>query len=173
MSNKSYQWNAQQYAQYSSAQYAWALELIEKLKRQGNETVLDIGCGDGKATAAIADRLPRGKVVGIDSSVEMINLAKQRYAGHTLPRLMFHQMDVRELSDKNRFDVVFSNAALHWIKNHPPILLRIQQAMKESSRLLFQMGGQGNAAQVVEILDTFINGKWAIYFSDFSFPYVP
>ncbi len=171
MSNKSYQWNAQQYAQYSSAQYAWALELIEKLKLQGNETVLDIGCGDGKVTAAIVDRLPRGNVVGIDSSVEMINLAKQRYAGHTLPRLMFHQMDLRELSDKNRFDVVFSNAALHWIKNHPPILLRIQQAMKKNSRLLFQMGGQGNAAQVVEILDTLINGKWAAYFSDFSFPY--
>jgi trans-aconitate methyltransferase len=57
VSNKSYQWNAQQYAQYSSGQYAWALELIEKLRLQGNETALDIGCGDGKATAAIADRL--------------------------------------------------------------------------------------------------------------------
>jgi len=171
VSNKSYQWNAQQYAQYSSAQYLWALELIEKLKLQGNESVLDIGCGDGKVTAAIVDRLPRGNVVGIDSSVEMINLAKQIYADHQRSRLLFHNLDVRELGYKNRFDVVFSNAALHWIKNHPPILLRIQQAMKKSGRLLFQMGGRDNAAQVVEILDTLINGKWAAYFSEFSFPY--
>jgi trans-aconitate methyltransferase len=171
VSKKSYQWNAQQYAQYSSAQYAWALELIAKLKLQGDETVLDIGCGDGKVTATIADRLPQGNVVGIDSSMEMIHLAKQKYADHARSRLMFHHLDVRELSDKNLFDVVFSNAVLHWIKNHPPILLRIQQAMKKSGRLLFQMGGQGNAAQVVAILDTLISGKWAAYFSGFSFPY--
>ena len=108
MSKKRYKWNADQYAKYSSAQYAWALELIEKLKLQGDETVLDIGCGDGKVTAAIADCLPRGNVVGIDSSVEMINLAKQKYAGHTQSRLTFHHIDVRELGDKSRFDVVFS-----------------------------------------------------------------
>jgi len=171
VSKKNYQWDAKQYAQYSSAQYAWALELIEKLRLRGDETVLDIGCGDGKVMAAIVDRLKRGKVVGIDSSMEMINLAKQKYADRSRSRLMFHHLDVRELSDKNRFDVVFSNAVLHWIKNHPPMLLRIQQAMKKSGRLLFQMGGQGNAAQVVAILDTLINAKWAAYFSDFSFPY--
>lgn len=171
MSKKNYQWDAEQYAQYSSAQYAWALELIGKLKLQGNETVLDIGCGDGKVAAAIADRLPHGRVVGIDSSMEMIHLANQKFADHLRSRLMFHHLDVRDLSDKDRYDVVFSNAALHWIKNHPPMLLRIQQAMKKSGRLLFQMGGQGNAAQVVAILDTLISGKWADYFSDFSFPY--
>jgi trans-aconitate methyltransferase len=171
MSKKNYQWDAAQYAQYSSSQFAWALELIDKLKLQGDETVLDIGCGDGKVTAAIADRLPRGRVIGIDSSLDMIALARRRHTDYSNSRLSFQHMDVRELSHKNRFDVIFSNAVLHWVKRHVPVLRRIQQAMNKGGRLLLQMGGQGNAAQVVSILDSMIKGKWTCYFIIFEFPY--
>ena len=59
----------------------------------------------------------------------------------------------------------------YWIKNHPPVLLRIRKAMKIGVRLLFQMGGRGNAEQVITILDTLIAEKWASYFSGFTFPY--
>jgi len=168
---QSYQWDAEQYAKHSGSQYAWALELITKLKLRGNETVLDIGCGDGKVTVAIADRLPRGKAIGIDSSIEMIDLARRRHIDYPNLRLAFKHLDVRKLDENNRFDFVFSNAALHWIKNHPPVLVRIEQAMKNSGRLLFQMGGRGNAEQVVVILDTLIAEKWTSYFSGFAFPY--
>ena len=61
MAGKNYQWNAADYAQHSSQQFKWACELTEKLHLHGDETVLDIGCGDGKVTAAIAARLPKGR----------------------------------------------------------------------------------------------------------------
>lgn len=171
MNKTNYQWDAAQYAQYSSSQFAWALELLDKLKLKGDETLLDIGCGDGKVTATIADRLPRGRVVGIDSSLDMIALARRRHTEYSNSRLRFQHMDVRKLSHKNLFDVIFSNAVLHWVKRHVPVLRRIQQAMKKGGRLFLQMGGQGNAGQVVSILDSMIEGKWAPYFLNFKFPY--
>ncbi|UCD80821.1 MAG: methyltransferase domain-containing protein [Desulfobacterales bacterium] len=168
---KSYQWDASQYAQHSGSQYAWGLELIKKLRLTGHETVLDIGCGDGKLTAIIADHLPQGSVIGIDSSKDMVDLARRRHTDYPHSRLEFEHLDVRELAENNRFDLVFSNAALHWIKHHPPVLLRIEKALKSGGRLLFQMGGKGNAEQVIAVLDTLIKQKWAAYFSEFSFPY--
>lgn len=126
MNPNSYQWDAEQYARYSASQYAWTLELIAKLNLQGNETVLDIGCGDGKVTAAIAEQLPKGAVIGIDSSAAMIDLARRRCSDCPNRRLEFKHVDVRELDGCDRFDVVFSNAALHWIKRHQPMLRRLE-----------------------------------------------
>lgn len=168
---RSYQWDAEQYAKYSASQYQWAIELIEKLQLKGRESVLDIGCGDGKVTAAIADRMPEGSVLGIDSSAEMIDLARRRFRDYPNSRLRFEHLDVRDLDEDNRFDVVFSNAALHWIRRHPPMLRRVRKAMKRGGRLLFQMGGSGNAAGVVAAFDSIINGRWASRFLDFEFPY--
>ena len=168
---KRYQWDANQYAQHSDSQYAWGLELIKKLKLAGHETVLDIGCGDGKLAAIVADHLPQGSVVGIDSSEDMIHMAERRHIDYPHSRLRFKHLDVRELAENDRFDLVFSNATLHWIKHHPPVLLRVKKALKAGGRLLFQMGGRGNAEQVIVILNTLIKQKWAVYFSDFTFPY--
>jgi trans-aconitate 2-methyltransferase len=74
-----YQWNAKEYSKNSTNQYAWGQELIPKLTLKGNEALLDIGCGDGKITAELAKCLPRGIVLGIDNSKEMINLAKHMF----------------------------------------------------------------------------------------------
>ncbi len=169
--NKSYRWDAHQYAKHSDSQHAWGLELIEKLKLEGHETVLDIGCGDGKVTASIARHLPKGQVVGIDSSKEMLDLARSRFCDDASLPLEFKHLDVRGLDYQNRFDAVFSNAALHWIKYHPPMLLRIGKAMKSDGRLLFQMGGKGNAAQMIAAFERMIDKKWGAYFSEFAFPY--
>ena len=88
-SEKNYQWDAADYAQHSSEQFKWACELTEKLDLRGDETVLDIGCGDGKVTAAIAAQLPNGRVVGIDSSPQMIELAVRHQVKAGWPYLMF------------------------------------------------------------------------------------
>jgi trans-aconitate 2-methyltransferase len=170
-SKRGYRWDAELYAKHSGSQYAWALELIDKLKLKGDECVLDVGCGDGKVTAAIAERLSTGSVTGIDSSAAMIELAKRRHAGGGHGRLDFKRLDVRELDERERFDVAFSNAALHWVKRHPPVLQRVQQSLKSGGRILFQMGGRGNAEHVVAVLDAMINGPWAAYFGNFEFPY--
>ena len=116
-----YRWDAEDYARNSAGQQEWALELIPKLGLKGNERVLDVGCGDGKITAAIADALDFGSVLGIDSSPEMVAHATKAFPENRA-RLAFACLDVREISFLREFDVVFSNAALHWVPDHGPLL---------------------------------------------------
>jgi trans-aconitate 2-methyltransferase len=167
-----YQWNASDYAKNSSQQQQWARELIGKLNLRGNERLLDIGCGDGKITAEIASYLSGGQAVGIDNSDEMINLAKGRYSSQIYSNLHFQVEDARRLPFCDEFDVVFSNAALHWVLDHLPVLQGIARSLKCGGRILLQMGGKGNADDVISILDVMIQSKeWSMYFDGFGFPY--
>ena len=171
-SKKKYQWDANEYARHSSVQFEWALDLIEKLALRGDESLLDIGCGDGKVTAAIAARLPEGRAIGIDSSADMVALAEKKHPRTHHPNLIFSRADVREMDFHEHFDVAFSNAALHWVRNHRPVLHRVKRALKRGGRLLFQMGGAGNARDIVTVLDDLIEkDRWKEFFSEFSFPY--
>ena len=76
---KKYQWDADQYFQFSSAQQKWARESINKAKIKSDEHVLDVGCGDGKVTVEIAELATEGKVIGVDNSKSMINLAEEKF----------------------------------------------------------------------------------------------
>lgn len=87
--SKNYAWDAKDYAKNSQNQFQWAKELIQKLKLQGNEALLDIGCGDGKITAELAKCLPNGRAVGIDSSAQMIKLARQIFPRKITLTLIF------------------------------------------------------------------------------------
>jgi trans-aconitate 2-methyltransferase len=170
--SSSFTWNPADYHKSSSSQKLWARELIEKLGFFGNERVIDIGCGDGGVTAAIASRVPRGAVTGIDSSREMIRFAKKRYPPRIFPNLSFVCMDARNLTFTEEFDVAFSNAALHWITDHRPVLAGIAQVLCPGGTLLIQMGGKGNADQVFYVLDILVEKqRWRRYFEEFSFNY--
>jgi trans-aconitate methyltransferase len=172
MQPKNYVWNAGDYAKHSSSQYAWAKELIPKLRLYGNEALLDIGCGDGKVTAALAKSLPRGCVVGVDSSEDMVALAQQSFPQDVYPNVSFQKMDARALTFHEKFDRVFSNAALHWITDQEPVLHGVQRSLKGGGRLLFQMGGKGNAHNILAVLDDmFHEDPWRKFFEDLSFPY--
>jgi trans-aconitate methyltransferase len=167
-----YTWNAEDYAKHSSVQQDWARELISKLKLEGYESVLDIGCGDGKTTAEIANQLSDGNILGVDSSNDMIELACQNYPHGKHPNLGFKLVDAKHLPFKEQFDIVFSNAALHWIKDHKPVILGIKNSLKPNGRILLQMGGEGNAESIISLLETIIAEKeWKQYFSGFEFPY--
>jgi trans-aconitate methyltransferase len=168
MQRKHYQWDASEYERHSVAQLQWAGELIAKLHLKGHETILDLGCGDGKVTAAIAALLPEGHVLGIDNSAQMIQLAQRRHSG---ANLSFELLDIRDLNWTERFDVVFSNAVLHWIKRHLPVLVRVHKALKKGGRMLLQMGGSGNARDVVSVMDRLIHSKCGQHFKQFTFPY--
>ena len=122
---KQYSWDAEDYAQNSSAQQGWAEELMKKLDLQGYEAVLDIGCGDGRITAELADLLPEGEVLGIDSSADMLDLAREKFSWSTHPNLSFQQRDARDLTSEAEFDVIFSSAALHWVSDHRPVLITV------------------------------------------------
>jgi len=167
-----YKWNAKEYSNFSAEQQKWAEELLSKLALKGNERVLDIGCGDGKITAGIAQLLPEGSVLGIDNSKEMIRFAKENFPLEQFTNLTFEVEDTRTLSYNNESDVFFSNAALHWVIDHLPVLQGIQKSLKPTGKLLIQMGGKGNAANILKIIEKIlIHEKWSKYFVDFDFPY--
>jgi trans-aconitate 2-methyltransferase len=170
MSN--YQWNASDYEKNSGQQQLWARELIGKLNLSGNESLLDIGCGDGKVSAELAAGLPGGRVLGIDSSAEMVKLAQQRFPAPDFPNLSFRQVDARCMPFEGEFTTVFSNATLHWILDHRPVLLGIANSLRPGGRILLQMGGRGNAAGIVAALEKLSAApQWAAYFKNFEFPY--
>lgn len=165
-------WNATDYAQHSSNQFEWAKELIPKLNLKGDESLLDIGCGDGKATALLSSYLPHGNVVGIDNSEEMLALARKSFPHCHYPNLTFLRMDAREITFREQFDVAFSNATLHWIIDQQPVLEGVRESLDKNGRLLFQMAGKGNAQDVIAVLEEMISEEdCKPYFKNFSFPY--
>ena len=112
-------WNAADYAANSAVQQTWARELIARLNLRGDEHVLDVGCGDGKVTAEIARAVPRGSVSGVDASAEMIAFARKTFPPAKIPNLKFQICDARKIRFRaTQFDLVFSNAALHWVDDH-------------------------------------------------------
>lgn len=156
----------------SPDQQKWGFELLDKASLFGNEKVLDIGCGDGTITAEIARRVPNGSVLGIDKSEDRIRFAKDHFPAEKFPNLAFEVGDIRDLSFDGTFDVIFSNAVLHWIRDHGPLLERIKRSLKRGGRMLAQMGGKGNAAGILKVVEDIIAGKrWRRYFAHFSVPY--
>lgn len=110
--------------------------------------------------------------MGIDSSQEMIRFAQENFPLDKFPNLSFKKIDVREMPFDNEFDVVFSNACLHWVIDHLPVLIKIKKSLKSGGRILIQMGGKGNAANIFEVLEEmFQNEKWGRFFNRFPFPY--
>ncbi|MGK7875183.1 MAG: methyltransferase domain-containing protein [Xenococcaceae cyanobacterium] len=165
-------WNAPDYGKNSQAQLQWAKELMTKLNLKGNESLLDIGCGEGKIPAEFASWLTEGFVVGIDASRSMIELAQQSYSHSTYPNLTFQQMDARNLELEQKFDVAFSNAALHWIDNHIAVLEGVRRHLNLQGKILFQMGGKGNVKDLFPVINELIDQpEWKPYFFGFSCPY--
>lgn len=170
MAEKTYEWNSSDYSRNSSAQFQWASELIDKLALKGTEDVLDIGCGDGRITAEIATHLPNGSVMGIDNSKEMIAHAKKNFPETKHKNLCFQVTDAREIRFADRFDLAFSTSALHWISDHHLVLEGVKRSLKKKGRILFQMGGKGNAQEILDILGKMMKAElWKTYFEDFSF----
>ena len=119
---KNYKWDAQEYEKHSQGQQKWARELVEKISFNGTENVLDLGCGDGKVTAEISKLVRKGLIIGIDNSAAMIKLATDRHSVAIYPNLSFKEMDAGNLKFKDRFDLIFSNAVLHWVKDQKPVI---------------------------------------------------
>ena len=165
-------WNPNQYAHQSRAQNSWAADLIAKLGLRGSERILDLGCGDGEITARIASCVPEGSVLGADNSAEMIGFAREHYPPAAHPNLAFTITDAAALAFIDEFDVVFSNAALHWVLDHAPVLAGIRRALKPGGLALLQMGGKGNGEELFAIAAALRREPpWAPYFADFTFPW--
>ena len=165
-------WNPEDYAKNSDVQLKWAQELRKNLDLQNQESILDVGCGDGKITADFAATLPLNRVVGIDSSPAMIFYATKKYPTSQYPNLAFFCIDARSLNFQQEFDLIFSNATLHWVDDHQAFLRGANLALRDGGRLVISCGGEGNASAVLQVFSNLIAlDIWKSYFNNFNNPY--
>jgi trans-aconitate methyltransferase len=131
-----------------------------------------VGCGDGKITAEIAAQLPQGSVTGVDVSPEMIAFAQTHHPAGTIPNLHFQVMDARSLKAPKPLDLIFSNAALHWVDDQEAFLRSAAYALKTSGRLVVSCGGKGNAHDVFLVMRPILRReRWRDFFRDMTMPY--
>lgn len=166
-----HEFDGKKYRQASKHQKEWGSKIISDLKFKGNESVLDLGCGDGVLTKQIADLIPEGKVLGIDSSEGMISAAKELERGN----LSFKQMDIDSIPFKEQFDLIFSNATLHWIKDHGKLLRNCHKALKPGGIIRFNFAGHGNCSNFYEVIEGIMSSNpYRKYFESFEWPwYMP
>lgn len=144
---------------------------IARLDLAGGEAVLDIGCGDGRLTAEIARRVPRGRVLGIDSSPEMIAAAREAHAA-LHPTLSFELVDATAMPFREEFDLVFSTSALHWIKDHHAVLEGIRSALKPRGRIYLTFAARGSISEFAQVLTALArDSRWAPQFQGYVTPY--
>ncbi len=165
---KPYEFDGEKYKIASSPQKEWGKSLISNISLRGNEKILDLGCGDGYLTEQLALLVPNGKVLGIDASVGMINTAKKIHRNN----LEFVLMDINKLHFSNEFDIIFSNAALHWVKDHKQLLQNSHAALKAGGILLWDFGSDGNCSNFLTVIQKKIaEDKYIEFFKDFEMPW--
>jgi trans-aconitate 2-methyltransferase len=139
-------WDAATYDRVSGPQVQWAEKVLERLALVGHETVLDAGCGSGRVTAMLADRLPRGRVIGVDAAPSMVKLARESLGD----RADVLQAELTELELDEQVDAVFSNAVFHWVQDHDALFAALYAALRPGGRLVAQCGGHGNVERFHE-----------------------
>src|SRR5262249_41462664 len=155
----------------STLQAAMAEEQLGRLRVGGAERILDVGCGDGKITAEIAARVPRGSVLGVDPSQNMIALAASHFGPATRPNLRFEVADVRHLTYRQEFDRVISLNALHWVPEQDAALRSIRTALVDAGQALLRFVPQGRRISLEDVLeDVRHSARWAGYFADLHKP---
>jgi trans-aconitate 2-methyltransferase len=147
-------WDASTYDRVSDIQAEWSREVIDRLELNGDETVLDAGCGSGRVTKLLLERLPEGRVIAVDASASMIEKAREALPGD---RTEFVVSDLLALELTREVDAIFSNATLHWILDHRRLFERLHAALRPGGRMEAQCGGIGNLDEFLNSLEN-VNG---------------
>lgn len=140
------EWNAGSYHKVSGPQTSWGQKVLARLVLRGDERVIDAGCGSGRLTADLLDRLPQGRVVAIDRSWNMLQTARANLRPAYGRRVRFVQVSLPHLPFREVADVVFSTATFHWIADHPALFAQVFVALRPGGRLHAQCGGGPNLA---------------------------
>jgi trans-aconitate 2-methyltransferase len=135
-------WDATTYDRVSGPQVEFARAVLDRLDLRGDETVLDAGCGSGRVTQMLLERLPRGHVVAVDQAPSMVEHAREALGDHAT----VFRADLAELELDRPVDAVFSNAVFHWVPDHERLFERLFAALRPGGRLVAQCGGEGNVA---------------------------
>jgi trans-aconitate 2-methyltransferase len=151
-------WDARTYDRVADPQTRWGTALLDRLPLRGDEHVLDAGCGSGRVTELLAERLPRGQVVALDGSASMIEAALDRLAGFG-ERIDYVVADLNEpLPIGDPVDAVFSTATFHWVLDHDALFRNLAAVTRPGGWLVAQCGGYGNVARVMAVLATIGDG---------------
>lgn len=135
------EWDGQSYDRISGPMETLGREVLARLDLRGNEVVLDAGCGSGRITEALIERLPRGRVIAVDGSASMVAAARKRLADVDVD---VRQGDLLELELEQPLDAILSTATFHWIADHELLFRRLRAALRPGGRLVAQCGGEGN-----------------------------
>lgn len=143
-------WNTQLYDSKHAYVFKYGEDVVNLLDAKHGETILDLGCGTGHLTNLISKT--GADVLGIDSSAEMIDQAKNNY-----PALQFEIKDAADFNYGNKFDAVFSNAVLHWILEKEKVIECVYNCLKHSGRFIAEFGGKGNTGNILKSIRKIFN----------------
>ena len=143
-------WNAEVYDRIGKPMRRWAQQVIDDLALEGDETVLDAGCGSGSVTFDLLEKLPRGKIYAVDASAEMIGQLSKTAADRGVKNVVPMTASLTDFTLPEPVDAVFSNAVFHWIPDDDALFGCLYRATKPGGRLRAQCGGYGNNAHVLE-----------------------
>jgi len=168
-------WDARTYDEVSQVvQYRWGQQILEWRKWNGNEIVMDAGCGSGLLSKLLAQKVPRGMVYAVDIDSNMIKQAK--ISLKDLQNVALLQSDFTEVTLPTKLDVIFSNAALHWVHNHAQVFRHFWKMLKSDRtngiQLLIQCGGYGNLNRILTLLRRVMQlNEFEEYFADMNQPW--
>lgn len=152
------EWDARTYDRIADPMHAWGLDVLARLPLAGDERVLDAGCGSGRVTEALAERLPNGRVVALDASPAMLEEARRRLALFG-DRVTFVQADLGlPLPIDGPVDAILSTATFHWVPDHDALFRNLAAVIRPGGRLVAQCGGIGNIESVRRIARTVGDG---------------
>ncbi len=156
-------WDAELYENKHDFVAAYGRELLSNVPDNPDQAILDLGCGTGMLTHALLEKTL--SVVGLDASPEMIGKARQLYPG-----MDFRVLDARLMPWSNRFDVIFSNAAFHWIPDQETLLKAVFRALKPQGKLVCEFGAHRNILRIRKAFRTALESRGLPYKMRFYFP---
>lgn len=143
------EWNASVYHRVSDPQLGWGRVVLDRLPLHGHERVLDVGCGTGRLTSLLRERVPHGQVIGVDLSANMLREARTHLADKGASALVV-QADATALPWADFADAIFSTATFHWVSDHDRLFASLYAALAPGGRLVAQCGGAGNVRRITE-----------------------
>jgi trans-aconitate 2-methyltransferase len=143
-------WNAGVYHRVSTPQQDWGMAVLDRLPLAGDELVVDAGCGTGRLTEKLLERLPRGRAIAVDRSGSMLLVASEHLRPRFGGRIAFTRADAAALPFAGVADAIFSTATFHWIPDHERLFASLFTALKPGGRLVAQCGGGPNLERVHE-----------------------
>jgi trans-aconitate 2-methyltransferase len=159
------EWDAETYDRVSDPQYEWGLEVLGRLDLKDDEYVMDAGCGSGRVTAKLLEKLPDGRLLCVDASESMIEVAREALGD----RAEYLVTDLTELEVDEPVDLTFSTATFHWLPDHDRLFSRLHAAIRPGGRLVAQCGGAGNVAKHAKnILTVAMRPEFVEHFQDMS-----